>query len=210
MKTRIVGLCFAAVLVCVATTAHADPVTITTGHIYHNSDFGPDGAQLQLQLPDAMLETFVFMDPLSGTSFGALLQPGATVTFNTRVTRFVDELGTSATGTLQFMADPVVVPSMPPPPHQNAQLDTTFSMTGFLSVLHSGVLGFSGDVNGIGSLNVLLIPEPDAAGHLQFFLESATFTFNNGGASPTPEPATTALFALGLVAVGGAKRLKRR
>src|SRR5437016_1032757 len=125
MKTRIVGLFVPVAFLTFAAVTRADPVTITSGSLYHNSDFGPDGAQLRLELPGFTLETFVHIAPLPGSFFGAPLQPGETVVYNTATTSFVDELGTSTSGSLQFTASTTVLPStlLPLP----TEVFTTFS-----------------------------------------------------------------------------------
>src|SRR5438270_2329787 len=101
MKACIVGLFSVGLLMGASSGAAADPVTITSGVLSHDSDFGPSGAQLRLVSPEFTLATFIHMDPLPGNLFGPSLQSGESVAFSTRVTSFNDELGTSATGNLQ-------------------------------------------------------------------------------------------------------------
>jgi len=213
MKRRIVGLSCAAMTLCAA-VAGADPVQVSSGGLYYDSDFGGRVAILYL-VADSVVNLhslFVGIDPLPGAA-GTPVLLNQTVAFNTRVTSFGQAFsGDQAHGELRFVADAITLPSALPPSVFETTLAMPFTMTGALETQTlAGTPAFSGDVLGSGMLHVTLRSiDPLSQPAQRFSLDSATFTFQATDVAPTPEPATLMLLASGSGSAAIARVARRR
>jgi hypothetical protein len=216
MKTRIVGL-VAIVLICASTTGFADPMTVTITSGGWLGVFIEDCGGMQLGSAAFTVNAAEFC-----TGSPGLFRAGSSfdVTRTTTGNRdHVSGVGGTINGVtygfgslsldgtqLHFVGNAITVPPAAPV-FTLANFAVPFKMDGNLTVTRStdGSFVYSTDVTGTGQFDVTLSSE----GMNQWSVVSADYRFTAAPAA-TPEPATTALFAFGLAAVGTAKRLRRR
>ena len=201
------------VALLVGQTVFADPVVISNGLLNRNDEILGGGSAGIIYLDGQPFFTLgplaVTMDPLPGTQ-NPLPLPGQTVAFNTRVIQFglptQSDSDRLAHGELLFVSNSVTLPSRALDDVSGTFVVTPFRMTGYLNVqTPTGVPVFSGDVAGAGSLAVRLNRYPEG-----FFVQDATFRFENQSASPTPEPTGVLLVSSGIVGIVMCGRRRRR
>jgi hypothetical protein len=229
MKTRTVGVLAAALLICAATTAHADSVVVTGGAFF--SAWNIDGGGITLVSDRFNVEAGWDCTSNANFSCGSFptWSPGQVVDFSTTAVGnrpfgglissrsgagTVDGVDYPWTGgrpgllfggtSLAFSVAPFPMPESTPA-RTNLEVTRPFTMTGVLVLTTpGGVPVFSDFVSGSGQLMFGLTS--DGSTYTSSFA-FGNFIFRASSASPTPEPATLLLFATGGV-VAGARRLR--
>ncbi len=208
MKTHIVGLLAATLLVSFSASAHADPIAVTGGYVISDLDV----SEIKFITQDFSVRFFGGSRP-AGPGYEQILTLGTVQDFSATLTGQMVNVSDDSTVingvayrnqgdvlavvNLQFTATPVL--------YSSRNISTPFTMTGTLQVFRNAGRSFD-PVRGESILMTSVV----GSGTLQPFEASGgpSFTFAST-AAPTPEPATTALLTLGLAAFGAGARRKR-
>ncbi len=203
MKSHIVGLASAALLIASAVYSYGDPIVITSGRIATDFDgidtFGLNTSGFTLsmyyvpenvQMPAALTQGSYGGPPVFAFQLGQALDLSAVITGVFRENRPGNP---NVAMTLNLEADPVRVTSIPtarPPLEPVIPLQTPFRLTG---------VGTGDEVlfTGAGMLTAEgVLRTPD-----RLTLFAPEWTFSSASSSPTPEPASILLLGAGIAGV---------